>query len=57
MNSLLSFASHLAELQLTHWVTPVVCIIAAAALARGLAMRKLVDRQLAVLGEREAGLE
>ena len=57
MNSLLSFASHLAELQLTHWVTPVVCIIAAAALARGLAMRKLVDRQLAVMGEREAELE
>ena len=57
MTSLLSFASKLAELHVTDWVAPVVCIICAAALARGIALRSLVDRKLAEMGERELELE
>ncbi|CAA9526676.1 MAG: diguanylate cyclase/phosphodiesterase (GGDEF & EAL domains) with PAS/PAC sensor(s) [uncultured Sphingosinicella sp.] len=38
-------------------VLPVVCVISAAALARGLALRAHVDRKLAEMGERELELE
>jgi diguanylate cyclase (GGDEF)-like protein len=57
MTSLQSFASLLAELRVIDWVAPVVCVICAAALARGITLRSLVDRKLAEMGERELELE
>jgi len=57
MTSLLSFASLLNDLHFTEWVAPVVCIISAAALARGVVLRNIVDRKLAEMGERELELE
>jgi diguanylate cyclase (GGDEF)-like protein len=57
MTSLLSFADLLADLHAAVWVAPVVCLVSAAALARGIALRSLVDRKLAEMGERELELE
>jgi diguanylate cyclase (GGDEF)-like protein len=46
-----------AALNLSPFIAPAVCLISAAALARGLSLRAHVDRKLAEMGEREAELE
>jgi diguanylate cyclase (GGDEF)-like protein len=57
MSHLESFLS-VAELGgLSAIILPVVCVISAAALGRGLALRAHVDRKLAEMGERELELE